>query len=271
MQLNLSKKQFLLVLLLILQIFDLGCGFSANRKRARLQKILEKGNAEFNAKRYDHAIYYYDQGLQIVQNEPVFLDNKSTALRMRGIELYNSSIKLEDKQTKTANIEIAKNDIISSAELSTMSVEQLKKTSQIELLITDSLTELLRNRLAGHYESMRLLTLIVDKSNADKAIKALREYHEVETDQEKRLKSHLSAAKMLTDTLNGEKAIIEYKKILSEKSSNLEALAGIGMALAQSGQPDDFKEAKRYLQKFIEQAPADHPSIPTAKEIINSK
>ena len=98
----------------------------------------------------------------------------------------------------------------------------------------------------------------------------MREYIEVETDEQKRLKAQLSAGKMLIDTYNGQKAFVEYKNILKDNPDNLDATLGVGMALAQSGQQDDLREAKTFLQKFVDNAPPDHPSMATAKEILNS-
>jgi len=75
---------------------------------------------------------------------------------------------------------------------------------------------------------------------------------------------------MLIDTYNGQKAFVEYKKVLDSNPNNSNAILSVGMAFAQSGQKDDFREAKTHLQRFVNQAPADHPSMATAKEILNS-
>ncbi len=44
----------------------------------------------------------------------------------------------------------------------------------------------------------------------------------------------------------------------------------MGLALAQSGQTDDFRKSKLYLERFVDQAPADHQSMAIAKEILNA-
>lgn len=76
---------------------------------------------------------------------------------------------------------------------------------------------------------------------------------------------------MLIRTSNGELAADEYKSILVEDPDNIEALLGAGLALAQSGDKVRLEEAKRYLRRFIDKAPEDHPQISVAKEILNSK
>ena len=98
----------------------------------------------------------------------------------------------------------------------------------------------------------------------------MREYLSVETDPEKKLKTRLSAGKMLIDTLNWKKAVAEYKQILEENPNHPDALFGMGTALAQSGQTDDFREARSYFERFVNEAPADHPSKAVAQEILDS-
>ncbi len=41
------------------------------------------------AKQYDKVIEFYDSGLYLIPKEPVFLSNKSVALRLRGDNFHN--------------------------------------------------------------------------------------------------------------------------------------------------------------------------------------
>jgi hypothetical protein len=50
---------------------------------------LESGNKALLAKQYDKAIEFYDSGLSLIPKEPVFLSNKSVALRLRGDNFHN--------------------------------------------------------------------------------------------------------------------------------------------------------------------------------------
>ena len=265
-----NKKTFSLILLICSLLISSGCFLRKDRTLQKLKQILESGNAALHAKQYDKAIEFYNTGLKIAPQELVFLNNKSFAIRLRGTDLYNTSIRLEDKQSKTNGIEASKKDFLDASIVSAEAVEILKTKSSVEMYILESIENLKSHTLASHAESMRLLATIVDKTKATEALEAMNEYIHVETDQEKKLKTQLNAGKMLLETYNGHKAFIEYKKVLDYNPNNLDAVLGVGMALSQSGHKDDFREAKTFLQRFVNQAPADHPSMAIAKEILSS-
>lgn len=126
------------------------------------------------------------------------------------------------------------------------------------------------NIYSSKADSLRLLATIGDHSKAEEALKAIHEYLEVEPDQEKRTKTQLNAGKMLIDSFKPDLAVTEYKKILADDENNADALLGVGMALAQSGENGKLKESRKYLENFLKLAPSNHPQIATAKEILNS-
>lgn len=258
----------------LLLIFSLaansGCLVREFQKTKKLNLILEAGNKAFFAKNYDNAIEIYDSGLSIAPNEPTFLSNKSIALYSRGTERYNASIRLTDERLKARGTDAAKKDFTDAANFSTEAVKVIKTASQIELFNFGSQENVKLNTLQTRAEAMRLLATVVDKTKADEALEAIHEYINSESNQEKKLNARLGAGKMLISTNKGGKAIAEYKKVFEVNPDNTDALLGMGLALAQSGHSDDFRESKSYLQRFIKQAPANHPSISTAKEILSS-
>jgi tetratricopeptide (TPR) repeat protein len=247
-----------------------GCFFRQNETHDKLIWLLESGNEAFQAKQYDKAIEFYDAGLKISPEDITFLNHKSSALVLRAVEKYNAAALLAGEQARDDAREAAKKDFEDAAAVSSESVRILKKRSAVALFILDPFGLTKTQALAVHAESMSLLAKIVDNTKADAALEAIHEYAEAETDEQKKLKAHLNAGKMLIDTYNGQKAFLEYKKILESNPDNLEAVLGVGMALSQSGQEDDLREAKAFLQKFVERAPQDHPSMATAKEILAS-
>lgn len=267
---TINRKTLFLILLISLFLATSGCFSREAETFQKLNQILESGNSALRAKQYDKAIEFYDAGLKISPQELAFLNNKSTALRLRGADLYNKSILLENQKDKTDGINAAKKDFSDAYFASSESVKALKSKSPVELYILGSMEDLKSQTLESHAEAMRLMATIVDRTKADEALEAMREYINIETDQAKKLKARLNVGKMLLDTYNGQKAFIEYKKVLDDNPNNLEATLGVGMALAQSGQQDDFREAKPYMQRFVNQAPADHPSMAAAKEILDS-
>ncbi|HEX8607277.1 MAG TPA: tetratricopeptide repeat protein, partial [Pedobacter sp.] len=76
---------------------------------------------------------------------------------------------------------------------------------------------------------------------------------------EKKIKIRLYVGKMLIDTGRGDDAIAEYNKVLAINPNDIEAILGVGLALSQSGDLKKYREAEYYLERFVEQAPDNHP------------
>jgi tetratricopeptide (TPR) repeat protein len=265
------KKAFFVLFLISFSLAASGCSFLKSKKTYdELNQIMESGNAAFRAKDYDKAIEFYDAGLRISPKELAFHNAKCTAMRMRAADLYNSSARLTDVEAKNDGIDAAKKGLTEAAAVSTNAVAILKTRSDLETLFLDRSEFMKTLTLETHAESMRLLATVVDRTRADEALAAMHEYIDNEPDPKKKLKAQLSAGKMLIDSLNGQKAFTEYKKILDDDPNNLDAMLGAGMALSQSGQKEDLREAKILLQRFVEKAPPDHPSMSTVNEILGA-
>ena len=115
------------------------------------------------------------------------------------------------------------------------------------------------NVFANRAEALRLVALQTDKGRAMEAFRAVQEYLEMEPDSEKSLTAHLAGAKMLLETGHGDSALIEYKGLLEKTPDLADAWLGVGLALSQSGDLKEFREAEYYLTRFLELAPDNHP------------
>lgn len=268
---KLTQKMSALILMFFFLISSSGCFNFTNPKTKKLNQILQSGNEAFLAKKYDKAIEFYDAGLALSPKHPTFLTNKAVALLKRTTERYNKSIKLTDENEKIVGVENAKLDFMLAAELSDESVKIIKSRTAFDLFETESRENYKLNAFSARADTWRIVAEFVDNTRVDEAIEAAYEYIELETDEEKKTKTRLNVGQMLIKTENGERAIIEYRKILDSDNENIEALLGMGLALVQPDEKEKFEEAKVYLQKFVDKAPASHPSMTIANEILKTK
>ena len=235
-----------------------------------LSQIFEAGNNALLAKRYDDAISQFDHGLALAPQAPGLLVNKSVALRIRGAERFNLSIKLSDRAAREAGLDAARQDIRQAAELATAAVNLVKSTlPRSALMWRTQPNPRLVEVLAARAEAMRLLATIVDKTQADAAFAAIEEYIAVEANPVRRSQAQLGAAKTLLDAGEGAKAATEYQKILRDDPANLDATLGVGLALFQTGDKTKYPEAAKYLQRFVERAPDQHPLKASAQEALD--
>lgn len=227
-----------------------------------------RGNTAPQQKRFDDAILLYDEGLKIVPGEIMLLANKSIAFRLRGADVFNSSLKISDKDLKASGIDKAKTDFNNAVINSGQALLNLRQSIPMELLDWISPQDIKLIVFSNHAENLRLLATYVDKSRSEEAYTAISEYVDVEPDREKRKKVLLGGCKMLLESGNGAKALDEYRIILKEDPEELEAILGVGLALSQSGDKETFEEAKFYLQRFVEKAPDDHPMKADIKQTL---
>lgn len=255
-----GQKSILILLILCFLAAFSGCFIRGRLTTRKLNELLRNGNDSLFAKQYEEAIKWYDAGLRINPGEPTFLSNKSTVFRMRGVERYNSAIRLKDAKTRNEGKEFANQDFRDAAALSTEAVNRMKSLKFLEFLdrALDQQSAKL-NIYASRADALRLFATLADKTKSGEALEAMHEYIEIETDLEKKTKAHLNAGKMLIDTGRGDDAITEYKKVLAIEPNNIEAVLGVGLALSQSGDMEKYHEAESYLQRFVEQAPDNHP------------
>lgn len=229
------------------------------------------GNAEDAIAKYTQAVASYDEGLVADPEQPALLTNKSVALKGRGVERFNAAIRAKslDDAGRTAALQTAKDDFKGAAEAAGKAVALIKK----QTAPTDA-AEVARynaNKYAAmltHAESMRLYVSKADQSQADAGLAAFKDYLAVETDPAKKAKAQLDMAQMLLDSGSADKALEEFKAILTTTPDSPEANLGAGLAVYATGDKAKFQEAANYLQRFVEVAPDGNPMKDDAKAIL---
>ncbi len=244
-----------------------------NTKAESINKIVgeafKAGNTALSAKNYDEAIKQYDIGLAADAEQASLLANKSVALRARGVDRFNAAIQSKDETAKTSGLESAKADFKAAAEAATKAAELVKN----EPAKTDpnEQKQQATNKyyaLAARAEAMRLFVSKADPSQADAGIAAFQDYIAAETDATRKAKAQLDLAQMLLDAGAGDKAVLEYQKILAANPDDPDANLGAGLALYSTGDKAKFQEAANYLQHFVDKAPDTHKFKNDAKALL---
>jgi tetratricopeptide (TPR) repeat protein len=248
-----------------------------NEKNSNINKVVgdafKAGNAALNAKNYDEAVKQYDMGLAADPEQSALLTNKTVALKARGVDKYNAAIKLKDddasKAAKAAGLESAKADFKAAAEASNKAADILKKMP----VATDPEEQKQQNvnkyaAMSARAEAMRLYVTKADPTQADAAAAAFQDYIAVETDAAKKSKAQLDLAQMLLDAGAGDKAFVEFQKILAQRPDDPDANLGAGLALFSTGDKAKYQEAANYLQHFVDKAGDDHKFKADAKAIL---
>jgi tetratricopeptide (TPR) repeat protein len=229
-------------------------------------------NTEEALAKYTAAVASYDEGLAADPEQPAILTNKAVALKGRGVERFNSTVRSKtlDDAGKSAGLQQAKDDFKAAAEISGKAVTMIKA-----LPVPTEAAEVQRyngNKYAAmltHAESMRLyVSKGGDPTLADAGITAYKDYIAVETDPAKKSKAQLDMAQMLLDAGAGDKALTEFRAILAENPNSPEANLGAGLAVYAMGDKAKFQEAANFLQKFVEVAPDTNPMKDDAKAIL---
>jgi tetratricopeptide (TPR) repeat protein len=219
--------------------------------------------------KYTEAVSQYDQGLAADPDQPAILTNKAVALKARGVERYNSSVKATDDAANSAGIQGAKEDFKAAAETSGKAATMLK--AQAAPTEAAEVQRYNANKYAAfvtYAESMRLYVSKGDPTQADAGLAAYKDYIAVETDPAKKAKAQVDMAQMLLDAGAADKALAEFKNILATSPDNPEANLGAGLAVYATGDKAKFQEAANFLQHFVEVAPDTNPMKDDAKAIL---
>lgn len=250
----------------------IGRTFKAGNEALNAANIASKANNSDQAiQKFTDAIAQYDEGLAADTEQPAILTNKAVALKGRGVEKYNLTLRSKtlDDAGRTASLEAAKADFKAAADASTKAVTLLKA----QTAPTDP-AELARyngNKYAAiltQAESMRLFVSKVDPTQGTAGVTAFKDYIAIETDPAKKSKAQLDLAQMLLDSGAADKAFVEYSAILATTPDSAEANLGAGLSLYAAGDKEKFQDAANYLQKFVEKAPDGHPFKDDAKAIL---
>ena len=244
-----------------------------------MNRAIKAGDAALVAKNYDQAIQSYDEGLNADPEQVVFYSRKSTALRSRGVDHFNASIKATDAAMKTSELESAKKDFQASAETANKGAELAKKEAPAsEPSAQAGQTARKLEVFANRAESMRLYTR-VDPTQAEAAGTAYQEYVAIEPDPAKKAKAEKDLAQLTFDTASDaagfERARAAFQKLLEANPDDTNAMLRIGQSLFNIGAMNNndkakYQEAANYLQMFVSKAPDSDPLKAEAKDLIEA-
>ena len=246
---------------------------ASNKKAENTNQIVgdsfKAGNAALTAKNYEEAVKQYDIGLAADPEQAALLTNKAAALKALGVEKYNAAIQSKDDAGRTAGIDTAKGYFKNAAESSDKAFDLIKK----ETVGTDPNDQ--KRHEANKYaavsvraEAYRLYVSKADGTKADAGMTAFQDYIAVEPDAAKKSKAQLDLAQMLLDAGAGEKALVEYQKILATNPDDPDANLGAGLALYSIGDKTKYQQAANYFQHFVDKAPDAHKFKNDARDIL---
>jgi tetratricopeptide (TPR) repeat protein len=244
-----------------------------------LNRTFKAGQDAINAKNYDEAVKQFDEGIAADPEQVVLYSRKSLALRLRGVDHYNASIKGTDQTQKAADMDSAKKDFQGAADAASKGLEVASK----EAAATDPAGQASQASkkleiLSYRAEAMRLL-IKTDPSQGATALTAYQEYIAAEPDAAKKAKAEKDVAQILFDTASDqagfEKALAAYQKILEATPDDPDALLRSGQILFNIGALNNndkakYQEAANYLQRFVDKAPEGNPMKAEAKDLIDA-
>ncbi|MDQ3652878.1 MAG: tetratricopeptide repeat protein [Acidobacteriota bacterium] len=233
-----------------------------------INRVFKAGNEAFAAKRYDEALTNYDEGLRADPEQAVLYLNKSIVLKSRAVENFNAALKAKDTAAKDA----AKADFSASADNAEKAVkyyrEVVSKRSAGQPAAAGGAAaggaaspnrDESLNYLAARSEAYRLALLTSTPVTSDLAVTAIQEYVTAETDPAKKAKAEASLGDALFQGGKIDEAVAAYQKVLASNPNNLEAMFGLGIALAADPSGAKNTEARDLLQKFADKTDAANP------------
>jgi len=235
-------------------------------RNAKLPVVFKAANEAFNAKKYDEAIMLYDQAIGIDPNEAVVYRNKAIVLRTRGVDRYNTALKAKDQAGKDA----ARADLKLATETSEKAVTSYR-TPQADR-VAASTPDAAKNEdleyLFQRAESYRVALQTNAQVDTEAGVKAFQEYIAAETDPAKKTKAEASLGDALFFGGRVDESIAAFKAILANSPNNLDAIYGLGLALASDPTGAKTAEGRDMLQQFASKAPATDPRKQMAEEAI---
>ena len=234
-------------------------------RNAKLPEVFKAANEAFNAKNYDQAITTYDQALAIDPTEAVVYRNKAIALRSRGVDNYNKAAKTKDQAGKDA----ARADLKLSTETAEKAVSTYR-TPQADRVATtpDAAKAEDLDYLFQRAESYRVALQTNAQVDTEAGIKAFQEYIAAETDSAKKTKAEAALGDALFFGGRVDESIAAYKAILATSPNNLDAIYGLGLALASDPTGAKTAEGRDMLQQFASKAAPTDPRKQMAEEAV---
>jgi hypothetical protein len=232
---------------------------------AVISRTFKAGNDAMAANKLEEAIASYNEGLAARPDEPALLTNLSEALRRRGVERYNASLKASPPDS--AGMDAAKQDWKAAAESSHKALQVVSTggtdPQQQQIYAQNRIAALSTRALV-----MKLVATKVDQSQAQAAWDAYQEYIAVETDPAKKSKLKGEALQTLFDAGNTDLAVTQARAVLTEDPDNVDANRILGLALFASGDKAKYQEAANFLQRYVDKALDTDPLKQSAKESL---
>jgi tetratricopeptide (TPR) repeat protein len=233
-------------------------------RNAKLPEVFKAANEAFNAKNYDQAIATYDQALAIDPTEAVVYRNKAIALRSRGVDNYNKAAKTKDQAGKDA----ARADLKLSTETAEKAVATYRTPQADRVAAPDAAKAEDLDYLFQRAESYRVALQTNAQVDTEAGIKAFQEYIAAETDSAKKTKAEASLGDALFFGGRVDESIAAYKAILAASPNNLDAIYGLGLALASDPTGAKTAEGRDMLQQFASKAAPTDPRKQMAEEAV---
>ena len=251
-----------------------------NKKAEDANKVvntaLKAGEAAFVAKNYDLAITEFDKGVEadpdFAGSAPPLLNYKGVALQRRAVATNNAAA---DAAARAAVAGKVKADLDSAVVTFNRGLEVLKTdgpASGVEpARLNLTKTQLLSNLLETHGIAARLAP---DPTRDAAAGAVLDQYIAAEPDGAKRMPSIVAFANNMNSAGELKLATAGFRKVLEVDPNNLDALAGIGLALYSEGSmtappnKEILQEGLNFMQKFVDTAPDTHKLKESTKAII---
>jgi tetratricopeptide (TPR) repeat protein len=250
----------------------IGRTFKAGNEALNAAGLASKSGASEDAvQKYTTAIAQFDEGLGADPEQPAILTNKAVALKGRGVERFNVTVRSKtlNDAGKAAGLQGAKDDFKAAAEAASKAVTLIKaQTAPTEAADVARFNANKYAALLTQAESMRLYVSKADPTKAEEGLAAFKEYLAAETDPAKKAKAQLDMAQMLLESGAADKALVEYQAILATTPDSAEANLGAGLAVYAGGDKGKYQEAANYLQHFVEVAPDSDPMKADAKAIL---
>jgi len=235
-------------------------------RNAKLPVVFKAANEAYTAKKYDEAITLYDQAIGIDPDEAVVYLNKSIALRMRAVDTYNAAYKAKDQAGKDA----ARADLKLATETAEKAIATFR-TPQANRVSADA-PGAARNDdldyLFQRAEAYRVALQTNAQVDTSAGIKAFQEYIAAETDTAKKTKAESALGDALFFGGRVDESIAAYKAILAVNPNNLDAIYGLGLALASDPTGAKTAEGRDMLQQFASKAAANDPRKQMAEEAV---
>jgi tetratricopeptide (TPR) repeat protein len=234
----------------------------ASELNAKLPDVLKAGNDAYQAKDYVTAVSKYDEGIALDPTQSVFYLNKTAALSARGADRYNAGVKARPKDQ--AAIDGAKTDLKTATESAEKAIETYRAHKGANAGAGAAAPQ------QGGSDDLHYLKIRSDayrvalQMNApvdnDAAAKAIEEYIGAEPDQALKDKAQASLADALRFAGRYDESIAKFREVLAKNPNNLDAIYGLGIALASKSAAGDanpalVKEAHDALQQYVSKAP----------------